>query len=147
PAPAQALPTELLTLSDYLTPNETELAILTNAAPATLTHQGAGDLARKLLARGANRVIVKMGAQGALLVTHEEEHFWPAFKVPVVDTTAAGDAFNAGFASALARGSSELDAGRYATAAAACSVGHEGAQPSMPTAAEVERLLLRQAPV
>jgi ribokinase len=141
PAPAQPLPDDLLRTVDYLTPNETELAILTAAKPSSLSRQTAATLARQLLIRGAPKVIVKLGAQGALLVTPEREHFWPAFNVRTVDTTAAGDAFNAAFASALVRGCSEIEAGRFATAAAACSVMRPGAQPSMPTRSEVEALL------
>jgi ribokinase len=144
PAPAQELPDELLELADYLTPNETELAILTGAPSPSLSRSEAGKLARQLLARGARKIIVKMGAQGALLLSSHEEHFWPALPVKVIDTTAAGDAFNAAFATALARGQPELEAGRFATAAAACSVQRAGAQPSMPTHAEVEALLERR---
>ena len=76
-----------------------------------------------------------------MLVGSDQEQFWPAIPVEAVDTTAAGDAFNAGFAAALARGLSEEKAGAYATAAAACSVKRAGAQPSMPDHDEVEALL------
>lgn len=141
PAPAQPLSDDLLALVDYITPNETELSMVTGMPPGPLTEQSARPLARRLLSRGAKRVIVKLGAQGALLVTPSQEHFWPAIPVKAVDSTAAGDAFNAAFAVALARGESEVDAGSYATAAAACSVCKAGAQPSMPTEADVEALL------
>ncbi len=141
PAPAQPLPDALLALVDYLTPNETELGIVTGMPPGPLSENSARPLARRLLSRGAKKVIVKLGAQGALLVTPSQEHFWPAIPVTAVDTTAAGDAFNAAFAVALARGDSEIDAGYYATAAAACSVRKPGAQPSMPADSEVEALL------
>jgi ribokinase len=143
PAPAQQLSDSLLACVDYLTPNETELAILTSSLPGPLTRERATQLARTLHQRGAKKVIVKMGAQGALLVGNREEQFWPATPVEVVDTTAAGDAFNAAFAFALATGMSEWTAGRFATAAAACSVTRSGAQPSMPSRAEVEALLHR----
>jgi len=143
PAPAQALPDSLLDKVDYLTPNETELAILTQTSPALLNPKTAAALARTLVARGARKVIVKLGAQGALLVTAKAEYFWPALTAPVVDTTDAGDAFNAAFAAGLARGQSEIEAGHYATAAAACSVSRARAQPSMPTDAEVQALLRR----
>lgn len=141
PAPAQPLSDELLSVVDYLTPNETELALLTGAVPGELEPAEAACLARQLLLRGVRTVIVKLGARGAVLVEGEREHFWPAIRVKAVDTTAAGDAFNAAFAAALARGMEELDAGAYAVAAAACSVTRVGAQPSMPTPEEVERLL------
>ena len=141
PAPAQSLSAELLGLVNYLTPNETELAILTGTQPLALDRLQAGSLARRLLQRGARNVIVKMGAQGALLVSEERQHYWPAVPVHAVDTTAAGDAFNAAFAVALARGTTELEAGSYATAAAACSVTRPGAQPSMPTDEDAKVLL------
>jgi ribokinase len=141
PAPARELPDELLGLVDYLTPNETELGILTGAPAASYSRPEAVALARQLLLRGAKKVIVKMGDQGALLLGAQQEQFWPALAVKAVDTTAAGDAFNAAFAAALGGGQSERDAGHYATAAAACSVQRPGAQPSMPTHAEVLALL------
>lgn len=142
PAPAVPLPDELLEEVDYLTPNETELAVLTGNPPEGILDQGrAASLARELLRRGPRKVIVKMGAAGALLVEPSGEHFWPARRVRAVDTTAAGDAFNGAFAVALAEGQGEKEAGAFAGAAAAVSVTREGAQPSMPTREEVERLL------
>jgi ribokinase len=142
PAPALAIGEDLLRWIDYLTPNETELAALT-AMPVSgpLDRAGALHRAEGLRARGARNVIVKMGEQGALLVGEKLEHFWPVVPVQAVDTTAAGDAFNAAFAVALAAGQSIIDAGRFAAAAAACSVTRPGAQPSMPVRSEVEALL------
>ena len=134
PAPARALADMLLRSVDYLTPNESELAVLTGSAPqATLRRSDAVTRARQLIARGARRVLVKMGRQGALLVTDTTEHLYPAFPVEAVDTTAAGDAFNAGLAVGLARGLVEPDAVRYASATGALCVTQRGAQPSMPT--------------
>ncbi len=143
PAPAQELPVELLESVDYLTPNESELAALTGARiGAKLDADEAAERARDLVERGARKVVVKMGELGAMLVTDEGVFCrWPAVPVEVVDTTAAGDAFNAAFAVALARGRSDSEAGVYATTAAACAVTRHGAQPAMPTADEVERLM------
>jgi len=141
PAPARELSNELLAMVDYLTPNETELGILTATRLPNLTQNLARQKAFELCARGAKKVMVKMGAQGALLLGENQEHFWPAIPVKAVDTTAAGDAFNAAFAFALARGQSEIEAGRFATAAAAFSVTRPGAQPSMPTREEVEQIM------
>lgn len=141
PAPARELPDELLAMVDYLTPNETELSILTATSSQNLSRTLAASKAAELHARGAKKVLVKMGVQGALLAAKEQEHFWPAIPVKAVDTTAAGDAFNAAFAVALAHGQSEIEAGRFATAAAACSVTRPGAQPSMPSRAEVEKMM------
>jgi ribokinase len=147
PAPAQDIPDELLTLADYITPNETELAMLNGVAfEGSLHRNEASQLARRLLSRGAQRVIVKLGSQGALLVGEGHEHFWPAVPVVAVDTTAAGDAFNAALAVALAAGESEVEAGEFAAVAAAYSVTRKGAQPSMPTLREVENLLRKESP-
>jgi len=144
PAPARPLPAELVERVDYLTPNLGELATLTG------TRLGAdspiGDIiaaARDLCARGARKVIVKLGGRGALLVSRDEYHPWPAFQVEAVDTTAAGDCFNAAFAVALVEGRSEIEAGVFASAAAACSVTRPGAQASMPSREEVEALVTR----
>ena len=140
PAPAQALPDALVALADYLTPNETELASLTGDGAV----RDEGDVrarAAQLLARGAARVLVKWGARGAALLTRDDEHWWPAHAVQVVDTTAAGDAFNGAFAVALAGGGSPATAGLFATAAAGLSVTRPGAQPGMPSRREVEQFL------
>lgn len=142
PAPAADISDDLLASVDYVTPNETELASLTGAPiDKTITRVEAAKRADELCARGAKKAIVKMGALGALLVDAHQEYFWPALPVRAVDTTAAGDAFNAAFAVALAEGKPEFEAGRFATAAAAYSVTRQGAQPSMPTRREVEDLL------
>lgn len=145
PAPAREVPEELLQLADYITPNETELLALAGGSGAP---GGSGDLnhirmmAQSLVKQGARNVLVKMGALGALLVSGDgREQFWEAVPVEVVDTTAAGDSFNAAFAVALAGGKSEAEAGEFAAAAAACSVTGRGAQASMPTGEEVQRLL------
>ncbi len=137
PAPApDSLPDELLSLVDYLTPNETELAKLSGSQGVDLESVKAG--ARTLIRRGVRRVIVTMGSQGALLVSGDSERMYPARKVAAVDTTAAGDCFNGAFAAALAEGKTEGEAVCFANAAAAIAVTREGAQSSIPTRAEVE---------
>ena len=143
PAPAVEISDELLAIIDYLTPNETEFVALTGGTRLNdkFFRREVALRAHKLRMRGAKKVIVKMGSLGALLVAESQEHFWPAVPVVAVDTTAAGDAFNAAFAFALATGKMDLEAGRFATAAAACSVTRRGAQLSMPTFDEVENLL------
>jgi len=146
PAPARSLPRELLLLADYLTPNESELAVLTGTAPGRLSRSEAAARARSLRVRADQKVIVKMGEQGALLVGSDREYFWAALPVQAVDTTAAGDAFNAGLAVALAEGRSEVEAGWFATVTAALSVTRPGAQPSMPTRGELEQWLRERRP-
>jgi ribokinase len=136
PAPARTEALDLLPFVDYLTPNETELATLVGRPAAADLASGILQ-ARELLARGARRVVAKLGARGALLVTSEGERHWPAPAVTAVDTTAAGDVWNGAFAAALAGGSDEGEAGRFATEAASRSVTRPGAQPSMPTRADL----------
>jgi ribokinase len=143
PAPARPVPDALLRLCDFVTPNESELLALDGAPAAAgpLDRATAAAAARRLLARGPRHVVVKMGGAGALLVGAQGEAFWPSFPVTPVDTTAAGDTWNAGFAAALAEGLPVADAGRFACAAAALSVTRRGAQPSVPARDEVLALL------
>jgi ribokinase len=140
PAPAVPLPDALLALVDYLTPNEGELAIAAGEAPGEAGAAAIDARAARLLARGCRQVVVKMGARGARLVTADGARAWPSFPVEAVDTTAAGDAFNGALAVAFAEGQPLDRAMRFATAAGALSVTRLGAQPSMPTRAEVDEL-------
>jgi ribokinase len=141
PAPARPEALPLLGRADVVTPNETELARLARGLRGPQTLEEAAVLARDLLGRGARSVIAKLGALGAVEVTTAGRRVWPAHAVAAVDTTAAGDVWNGAFAVALAEGRSVDDAGAFASAAAAISVTRPGAQPSMPTRAEVERFL------
>ena len=97
--------------------------------------------ARKLLDLGAKAVLNKRGAQGVLLVTREGAQLYAGFKVNAVDTTAAGDSFNGGFAVGLARGESLENAIRLANAVGALSTTAAGAQAAMPTMAAAEKLM------
>ena len=83
-------------------------------------------------------MVAKLGAEGALCVSADGEEIWPGLAVTVVDTTAAGDVWNGAFATALAEGATEAEAGKFANAAAAISVTRAGAQSSMPDRAEVD---------
>ena len=140
PAPADALPSALYESVDILTPNEHEAALLTGLAPAQPDAAAAA-----LLARGVGVVIVTLGEAG-VLVAQRGQPAWraPAFAVRAVDSTAAGDAFNGGLAAALARGDDLATGVRYAQAVAALSVTRAGAQPSLPTAKEVDQFLESQ---
>ena len=143
PAPAHPLDDSMLRMATVVTPNETETEILTGM-PAS-TPEDAEKAARALRARGVETVIVTMGGKGALLVRENETRMVPAWRVNVVDTTAAGDAFNGALAVALARGNDWAEALAFANAVAALSVTRFGAQPSMPTKEEVEAFLSRQS--
>lgn len=141
PAPATSLSESLLRLVDYLTPNETELDLLvgdsdTAAADQTIEFKG-----RRLLAFDGQTLVVTLGAQGAQRVTRNDSTLIPRFDVEAVDTTGAGDAFNAGLAVGLAEGKPWDQAVRLAHATGALSVTKPGTAASMPTRAEVEAFL------
>jgi ribokinase len=142
PAPARPIPRSVLRRVTYLTPNETEACVLCGTARGALTPKNAGQYAEKLLKRGPANVVIKMGGRGAFVASSDGlRTMAPSFKVPVVDSTAAGDAFNGGLAVALMRGADLGEAVRFAAAVGAVSVTRQGAQPAMPTAREVNRVL------
>ena len=137
PAPAEPLPEALLADVDVLVPNQTELATLAGHDGPVDT-EIARDLATSLPTAS---VIVTLGAQGALVVVDGEATHVPAPVVVPVDTTAAGDSFCGALADALVRGESLVDATRWAVRVGAATTQRHGAQPSLPTAAEVDQLL------
>ncbi|OGO80299.1 MAG: ribokinase, partial [Clostridiales bacterium GWC2_40_7] len=119
PAPARELPDEIFCCLDYITPNETELEILTG-----IQIKNEADLkaaAGTLLDKGIGTVIAKAGKRGAYLINNNNFIHSPAYDVKVVDTTAAGDSFNAGFAYALSNGLSLKECAAYANATASLS--------------------------
>ena len=141
PAPAQDLPSDLLALVDFLTPNQTEAALLLQSNAEIASYEDAEQASRKLLERGPSTVVLKMGQQGVVIATSEGIERVEGFPVNAVDSTAAGDTFNGAFAVGLAEGKSYRDAARFANAAGAISVTRQGAQSSIPTRAEVDDLL------
>lgn len=142
PAPAAVLPAGMLALCDYVTPNESEAEALTGL-PVT-TPDEALAAARALRALGCAAAVITLGAQGALFHDGVQTVHVPAFNAgPVVETTGAGDAFNGGFAAALARGMAPVDAVRFGSATAGISVTRAGTAPAMPGLAEIEALLAR----
>jgi ribokinase len=145
PAPARALPESLFRRLRWLTPNETEAAFLATQFSGDARGLEPAKIADVLLGKGVEGVIFKMGSRGVCLASANAAlQRIPAFPVKAVDSTAAGDAFNGAFATALMLGMEEVRAARFAVAAAAISVTRQGAQPSMPTRAEVEELLQAQ---
>jgi ribokinase len=142
PAPAQPLGDDLVALCDVLTPNETEAEEMTGVRVDS--PDAARAAAAALLARGARAAVITLGARGALYHDAARSVLVPAVGAgPVVETTGAGDAFNGGFAAALARGEDPVEAVRFGCAVAGISVTRPGTAPSMPTRAEVEALLAR----
>ena len=140
PAPApESLPEDVLPFIDYLTPNETELAKLTGLPTETL--EEIQTAAQVLLCKGVGHVLVTIGSRGVFLCDREGARQYETRKVTPVDTTAAGDTFNGGFAVGLSEGMEVAEAIRLANAAASLSVTRKGAQTSIPSRTEVEALL------
>ncbi len=135
PAPARPLPDAVLKHVDILTPNESEAKALLGYKPDTKV--GPQELGRELLRHGPKQVIVTLGERGAFIATPEFEKHVPAVSVPAVDTTGAGDAFNAGLAVALAHGADLEAAVRFAVITGGLAVTEEGVIPSLPRLAEV----------
>ncbi|WP_295487743.1 ribokinase [uncultured Pseudomonas sp.] len=136
PAPASGqLPTDWFAHIDYLIPNESEAEALTGLPVTDL--DSARRAAERLREWGAGKVIVTLGAQGALFVSAAGDRHFPANRVNAVDTTAAGDTFVGGFAAGLACGLEEGEAIVRGQRAAALSVTRVGAQPSIPHLAEL----------
>jgi ribokinase len=123
-----------------LSPNEPEAEALSGLSIADV--DGARRAARRLLAKGPEAVVIKLGARGAFLASPERERHVPAFPVQTVDTIAAGDAFTAALAVAMVEGMDLEEAVRLANAAGALATTKPGAQPAMPTRQEVEALLI-----
>ena len=135
PAPAQPLPDSLLKQVDYLTPNVSELALLAGTADG----RGLEQEMDWLLGKGVGAVITTLGAEGvAYKTTGSEFKRCPAHQVEVVDTTGAGDSFNAALACSLAEGKQLDEALEFAGKVAALAVTRLGAQAGMPTRHEVE---------
>lgn len=140
PAPApDYIPDEVYDGLSYITPNETELQKLTG-----IRIDSYGDIraaARKMLERGICNVIVTLGAKGALLMNDKTEKLFSPVDLKPVDTTAAGDTFNAAVAVKLAEGATIEETINFANAASTISVTRKGAQTSVPSRQEVEEFL------
>ena len=142
PAPAAEIAPDMLALCDYVTPNETEAEELTGIKVSGL--EDAKLAAEKLIERGVGVAIITLGENGVLYHDGSLTEHVPAISAgPVVETTGAGDAFNGGFAAALARGADPIEAVRFGCATAGISVTRPGTAPSMPNLAEIEALLSR----
>jgi ribokinase len=135
PAPVRPLPSSVLPMVDVLTPNETEAQVLLGRSPNAAIEPER--IARELIGKGVRHVVMTLGEEGALLVTASSSTHFPAIKVAAVDTTGAGDAFNAGLATALACGASLEAAVQFAVVAGGLAVTKEGVIPSLPFRQEI----------
>jgi ribokinase len=141
PAPARTLPREILELVDIATPNESEACVLAGVPPKRVEAADAAALGHRIRELGVHAVVVKLGDQGCVYCGPDRTFAVPPFPVRAVDSTAAGDTFNAALAVSLAEGVEMEVALRFANAAAAISVTRAGAQTSAPARADVEALL------
>lgn len=136
--PAQRVPERIIELASIVSPNETEAEALTGVVVNTV--DDARQAACQLIEQGAREIVIKMAGNGALYLSADEWFHVPAFAVTPVDTVAAGDAFTAALALQWQH-TTPLEAVRYANAAGALATLTHGAQPAMPTKADVERFL------
>lgn len=135
PAPAAFLDEEILSRTDILTPNETELEFLSGHRTDTLENlKAAGTI---LLEKGVKDLVITLGSRGALHMNQYGAAHYDAYRVNAVDTTAAGDSFNAALAVFLSEGKTMEEAIGFAMKVGAMTVTKEGAQPSLPLLEEV----------
>lgn len=139
PAPARSLPEEIFKYIYILTPNRVEAQMLSNVEIRST--EDVLKAARVLMSKGVKSIVVTLGAEGALLISGDREIHIPAFKVKPVDTTGAGDAFNAALAVAIAEGKSLEEAVRWANAAAAIKITRVGAQAGLPYRKDLKEFL------
>ena len=143
PAPAYKLSKDILSKVTYITPNDLELSILTGMKTDTI--ENAKKAVKKLLSLGPKNVISTLGGNGAMIGDKKGIRHIPGFKVKVVDTVGAGDAFNGGFAYAISTGHKIDDAVRFANAVGGLAVTKQGAFPSMPSLKQVNDLIKSQS--
>jgi len=144
--PAPAVPASLadLTGADYFIPNETEAELITGLPVQTIEQAAACAVA--LLGKGFRRVVLTLGARGALFADSTGHVHVPPFEVSAVDTTGAGDAFIGSLAVFLAEGIPEKDAVARASLYAALSTTRVGTQKSFPARAEFETAYAARQP-
>ena len=139
PAPDSPLPEGLLEHVDIVVPNETELAVLAGVGPS----DSVADITSAARTLGVDTVVVTLGSRGAVVVTADDTFEVHAPSVQPIDTTGAGDAFRASLAVSLSSGATLNEATDLAVRVGAATTLVAGAQPSMPTRAEVDERLDR----
>ncbi|WP_286313014.1 ribokinase [Romboutsia ilealis] len=136
PAPAVKLDDEIIKNVDLLTPNETELEIISGVSIET--EEDIQKAAQIMIKKGVKELIVTLGSKGSLYINKEKSMFKKAYKVEAVDTTAAGDSYTGALAVALSQDKGIEDAMDFASKVGALSVLKEGAQSSLPTLEDVK---------
>lgn len=136
PAPAVKLDDEIIKNVDLLTPNETELEIISGVNIET--EEDIQKAAQVMIEKGVKELIVTLGSKGSLYINKEKSIFKKAYKVEAIDTTAAGDSYTGALAVALSKEQSIEEAMDFASKVGALSVLKEGAQSSLPTLEDVK---------
>ena len=136
PAPAVKLDDEIIKNVDLLTPNETELEIISGVSIET--EEDIQKAAQIMIEKGVKELIVTLGSKGSLYINKEKSMIKKAYKVEAVDTTAAGDSYTGALAVALSQDKNIEDAMDFASKVGALSVLKEGAQSSLPTLEDVK---------
>ena len=141
PSPATRLPYNILSLVDFIVPNEWEAQFLTG-----IKWKGDRDIRRMgetFLKMGVRNVVITLGSKGLFFKNRSEEFWMKAFKVKVVDTTAAGDAFMGALACALSEGKPTQEVLTFANGAGALATTTLGAQPSLPLRKDLDVFLTK----
>lgn len=141
PSPPVPLPSHVLSLVDFLILNAWEAQALSKVKMKR--ERDLRKIAQKLLHTGAKNIVITLGANGLFFRSRDEEIRMKAFRVKVVDSTAAGDAFMGGFACGLAEGKTIQEVLEFASAAGSLATTKLGAQPSLPFRKELESFLSR----
>ena len=139
PSPPVQLPPHLLSLVDYIVPNELEAQLLTG-----IKWKGGREIrnmAKKLLDTGVKNVVITLGPKGLFFKNRNEELWMDAFRVNVIDTTAAGDAFLGALATGLSENQPIQEALKFANGAGALATTKLGAQPSLPLKKDLDLFL------
>lgn len=136
PAPAVVLEDEIIENVDLLTPNETELEIISQKSISN--EDDINECAQIMINKGVKELIVTLGSKGSLYINKETSMFKKAYKVEAIDTTAAGDSYTGALAVAISNNKDIEYAMDFASKVGALSVMKEGAQSSLPTLIEVE---------
>ena len=141
PSPPIRLPSTILSLVDFIVPNEVEAQLLTG-----IKWKGDREMRKmgnRLLDMGVKHVTITLGSKGLFFKNRNEEFWMKAFRVNVVDTTAAGDAFLGALATSLSEDKPIREALKFANGAGALSTTKLGAQPSLPSKRELDAFLAR----